>query len=88
MNIISKSLFIVLGIFLFVYLSLYLLFISMSPLPYSLMDFNKNGWVELNDAFWAIDIETRKIQKNNKTCLEYYSLKDGLSVYVDCDKTS
>ena len=74
--------------FIAIYGGLYLFFISKSPMPYKFMDFNKNGWVELSEAFTAMDIGVRYINKNNKTCTEYFYLKDGLEAYVDCEKNS
>ena len=52
------------------------------------MDFNNNGWVELSEAFTAIDIGVRYINKDDKTCKEYYYFKDGLPAYVDCEWNS
>ena len=63
----------------------YVLFVFLSPMPYKFMDFNENGWVELKEAFTAIDIEIKNIESNNKTCKEYFYLKDGSQAYVHCE---
>jgi murein L,D-transpeptidase YafK len=50
------------------------------------MDFNKNGFVELTEVFSAIDIAKKEIHKDNKVCIEYYLLKDGITVSDRCIK--
>jgi len=66
------------------YAGMYLFFVLLSPMPYKFMDFNKNGWVELNETFTAIDIGTRNMIGHNRTCKEYFYLKDGTQAYVHC----
>jgi len=68
-----------------IYAIIYIFFVLLSPLPYKFMDFNKNEWVELNEAFTAIDIGTRNIENNDKNCLEYFYLKDGIQAYLYCE---
>jgi len=64
------------------YIFLYGLFVYFSILEYQEMDFNKNGWVEFSEALKAINTSKRKTPNN---CTEYYSLKDGLTILIDCD---
>lgn len=55
-----------------------------APLPYAAMDFNHDGNVSFSEAEYATNYGTRTIQHNNRACLEYFSLKDGLPLATHC----
>lgn len=60
-----------------------------SPLRYSEMDFNHAGRVGLFEADYASSYGKRAVQLDGKKCLEFFSLKDGLTLKIDCsDKGS
>jgi hypothetical protein len=48
------------------------------------MDWSQKGSTSLADVLKASEIGRRKVTKEAKMCLEYYSYKDGLSVKIDC----
>ena len=45
----------------------------------------KKGSTSISDFLAASDIGKRKIEKNGKKCLEYYSYKDGLTVKTESE---
>ncbi|HEY5021722.1 MAG TPA: hypothetical protein VII30_04455 [Gemmatimonadaceae bacterium] len=47
-------------------------------------DWNRDGHTSISEFFHAADIRTRSVKQNGLNCLEYYQLKDGLPVRVDC----
>jgi len=74
--------------FIMIYLLCYLVFVNLSVLKYNEMDFNQNGFVELSEAFQSIDIGTRKVNIDSKICIEYFSLKDGITIFDKCKNSS
>jgi murein L,D-transpeptidase YafK len=73
-------------LFILIYLLCYVVFVNLSVLRYNEMDFNKNGFVELSEAFQAIDIGTREVKTDDKICTEYFFLKDGIKIFDRCKK--
>lgn len=47
-------------------------------------DWNRDGHTSFSEFFEAADIRTRTITQNAVTCVDYFRLKDGLSVRIDC----
>lgn len=50
------------------------------------MDWQQRGSTSIADFLAASDIGKRDVLVNGKTCVEYYSYKDGLPVKTDCSK--
>jgi hypothetical protein len=50
------------------------------------MDWNKDGSTTISEFFEGSDIERRTVTREGRTCIEYYSVKDGLSKRVDCPR--
>jgi hypothetical protein len=48
------------------------------------MDWNQNGKTSLTEFFRASDVGVREIQKEGKTCKEFYAYKDGLPIKIVC----
>jgi hypothetical protein len=47
-------------------------------------DWNSDGHTSIGEFFEAADIGSRPITQVGKSCVEYFSLKDGMPVRVDC----
>ena len=47
-------------------------------------DWNRDGRTSFGEFFEATDIRTRPVTQDARTCVEYFRLKDGLSVRIDC----
>jgi len=52
--------------------------------PWEDMDWNQNGETSLAEFFRTTDVGVREIQKDGKTCKEYYDYKDGLPIKIVC----
>ncbi len=50
------------------------------------MDWNQDGTNTLSEVLEASDVGRRAGSKGGKHCIEYYSLKDGLTVRMECPK--
>jgi hypothetical protein len=68
------------------YVALWIYDLHHSPLTYAEMDFNHDGWVSPGEAGYASDYGTRIVRIHDKPCTEYFSLKDGIPLKVDCSK--
>jgi hypothetical protein len=68
-------------IFISLYVVTYILLVNISDIKYQDMDFNKNGFIELSEIIYSIDIRTRVNKTNESYCIEYFSLKDGLTQF-------
>ena len=55
-----------------------------SPLRYSDMDFNHDRSVGFFEADRASSYGKRAVQLDGKKCLAFFSLKDGLTLKIDC----
>jgi hypothetical protein len=51
-------------------------------------DWNRDGHTSFGEFFRAGDIGTRSVTQNSVVCVEYFSLKDGSSVRIDCPTPS
>lgn len=54
------------------------------PFTWEEMDWNSNGDTTLSEFFQSSDVGVREIEKDGKTCKEYYAYKDGLPLKVIC----
>lgn len=50
------------------------------------MDWNADGRITLAEMFLSIDVSHRPVKREGVECREFYNLKDGLPVRVDCPK--
>jgi hypothetical protein len=66
------------------YWGLFGFFVWQAPVPYSELDFNHNGNVELFEAMYAAEYGTRNTIVGGKQCTEYYALKDAHVLRIDC----
>ena len=48
------------------------------------VDWNGDGQIAVSEVLDAIDIRKRAVLVAGETCQEYFSLKDGLTVRLDC----
>lgn len=48
------------------------------------MDWDQNGEVTLTEISQASDIDVRFVKVQGKLCKDYYFLKDGLTVKIEC----
>jgi len=48
------------------------------------MDWNHDGSTSLSEFIQSSDIGKRTVTKDGKMCTEYFRMKDGMSVRVDC----
>ena len=60
--------------------------IVQSGFPYKLMDLNDSGFVSPREAIRALDLGTRAKTIEGQTCIEIYTLKDGLPLKQTCDE--
>jgi hypothetical protein len=51
-------------------------------------DWDRDGHTSFGEFFEASDVSTRPVTQNGATCVDYFRLKDGLSVRIDCPKSS
>lgn len=70
-----------------VFAAYYAFLVFSSPLSYSEMDLNQNGFVSYEEALKLSDSDTRLVMVNGKECTEYYALKDGLPIQVVCESS-
>jgi len=63
----------------------YLYLVEKSPLTFQEMDFNQNGYVTFFELIYANSHGTRAIILDDTSCIEYYSLKDGVRLKLDCE---
>jgi len=80
-----KKVFLTIFFLILGYFILFNIFTFLSILPIKYMDFNKNGFVSINEAFRAIDARKRILIVDGKECVEYFDLKDGLPIVLECD---
>ncbi|GLS03352.1 hypothetical protein GCM10007860_04950 [Chitiniphilus shinanonensis] len=52
------------------------------------MDWNEDGTTDLAEVLASLDIGKREIVYRGKHCLEYYSLKDGLTLKTRCGQSA
>ncbi len=48
------------------------------------MDWNSDGETSVAEMWRAIDVSNRPVERNGIVCQEFFSLKDGLPIRVDC----
>ena len=48
------------------------------------VDWNGDGQIAVSEVIDAIDIRKRDVLVEGETCKEYFSLKDGLTVRMEC----
>ena len=48
------------------------------------MDWNQDGQTSLSEFIASSDVGLRDVQKDGKTCREFFSFKDGMPVKVIC----
>ena len=63
----------------------YLHLVGTSPLAFEEMDFDENGFVTFFELAYANSYGTRRITEHEKTCTEYYALKDGSQLKIICN---
>lgn len=63
--------------------ALYVVPISLSWIPYSLMDLNDNGVVSFGEAFFSMDLGVRTGRESG--CTEIFFLKDASTIKTICD---
>jgi len=64
--------------------STYFYLVEKSPLTFQEMDFNKNGYVTFFELIYANSYGTREISMGDTSCIEYYALKDGARLKLEC----
>lgn len=52
------------------------------------MDWDSDGETSLGEMWRSIDVGRRSTAKNGMECQEFYSLKSGLPVRIDCPNKS
>jgi hypothetical protein len=50
------------------------------------MDWNQDGTTSISEVIYSSDIGKREVIRNQKTCVEYYAYKDGLSIKTACSQ--
>lgn len=65
-------------------LCFYLVLLNGLPFTSDEMDLNKNGVVGFSELSYFFDYGTNPIIKDSQECLEYYALKDGVPLKVEC----
>lgn len=63
----------------------YLHLVGTSPLAFHEMDFDENGFVTFSELVYANSYATRHITGHDRSCTEYYALKDGSQLKIICD---
>lgn len=58
--------------------------VGCAPFSWATADRNTDGWVSWDEAFSVMDYGVRPIQVANRTCDEYFFLKDGRPLTVIC----
>jgi hypothetical protein len=56
-----------------------------SPFSWAEADRDKSGFVSPTEAAYFADYERRAYTENGKNCIEYYALKDGLTLKKECE---
>ena len=62
----------------------YLYLVEKSPLTFQQMDFDQNGYVTFFELNYANSYGTREISMGDISCIEYYALKDGVKLKLEC----
>jgi hypothetical protein len=65
--------------------AIYLYLLGNTPLSFASMDFDGNGVVTFGELAYAGAYETRRVPVAEKSCTEFYSLKDGRRLKLECD---
>lgn len=65
--------------------AIYLYLLGNAPLPFDSMDFDGNGLVTFGELVYANAYETRRVTVAEKSCMEFYSQKDGRRLKLECD---
>jgi hypothetical protein len=55
-----------------------------SPLTYSEIDLDNNGFIDFSEFTYGTEIGNRAIVISEMQCTEYYHLKDGLPAAIKC----
>ena len=55
-----------------------------SPLSYSEIDLDHNGFIGFSEFSYGTEIGTRNLAISDRQCTEYYHLKDGLLAAIKC----
>lgn len=71
-----------------VYIVIIYLLITMLPFDYNDVDLDKNGIISLTEYEYSASYGSRIIKKNGKDCTEYYALKDGLPLKLNCNQSN
>jgi len=58
--------------------------IALSPFSWAEADMDKNGFVSPTEAGYYADYGKRPYIENGKDCIEYFALKDGLTLKKVC----
>jgi hypothetical protein len=58
--------------------------IAFSPFSWADADMDKNGFVSPTEAGYYADYGKKSYAENSKNCIEYFSLKDGLTLKKVC----
>lgn len=59
----------------------------LSGFPFKYMDLNDSGFVSFGEAIRTLDLGVRETTDEGDTCIEIFSLKDGLPIKLVCDDT-
>ncbi|ELA8091845.1 hypothetical protein RGL43_002477 [Vibrio parahaemolyticus] len=84
-NSISKRLFGFLALVSIVTLFLYAYLLSDERYSFNEMDLDRDGIVSFGEAAYISDSDTRSIMVDGKACIEFFALKDGLPIKVECE---
>jgi|GEM_PF-844152 len=55
-----------------------------SPLKYAEMDLDGDGAVSFSEIEYSANYGVREVESHEGKCLEYYALKDGLTLKTVC----
>lgn len=84
-NSISKRLFGFLALVSIVTLFWYVYLLSDERYSFNEMDLDRDGIVSFGEAAYISDSDTRSIMVDGKACIEFFALKDGLPIKVECE---
>ncbi|ODW53215.1 hypothetical protein BBL88_16170 [Vibrio parahaemolyticus] len=84
-NSISKRLFGFLALVSFVTLFSYAYLLSDERYSFNEMDLDRDGIVSFGEAAYISDSDTRRVMVDGKACIEFFALKDGLPIKVECE---
>ncbi len=59
--------------------------LTFQQIGYAQMDWNNDGRVDLGEIFYAMDVGQREVKQDSQQCIEYFNLKDGLPLKIDCE---